>query len=251
MPTKRSATPRYVQVAADLRRRIVEDREWRPGEPLPPHRALMTEYKASHTLMTNARRLLIEEGLLEARSSAGTFVRNTPDRRQTVRTDWGGRLAPLRQQEDPAGAIDDWDCRSQTITAGRELAAQLDIPLGGQVMETDYQFRSGGVLVRLTRTYEPYSVVGGTPIVLPEDGPLAGRSVIERMAGIGITGLEAVDELISRVATAPEAQLLGGGGPVLEVSRLYRGADERPVHLERTVVRGDRGAMVYRLTADR
>lgn len=71
------------------------------------------------------------------------------------------------------------------------------------------------------------------------------------MDSIGISPLVVTDTLTARPASHDEAQTLSTrlGAPVLEVHRLYTDPDGRPVHLERSVVRGDRSAMVYRLPA--
>jgi DNA-binding GntR family transcriptional regulator len=249
---ERPSTPAYVAIADALRRRITEQREWVPGERIPSHRALMQEYGATDGTIQAARRLLIEEGLLEPHPGAGVFVRRREPRRRIARnragtSDAQGALS-LRQQEDAAGRLGEWSCRSKAATADRALAQLLHIAYGDRVMETCYQFRAAGQITRLTTCWEPMSVVDATEIILPEDGPLAGRSVRERMAAIGVTVGECEDEVVARPATVAEGDLLGGGGSaVLEVTRLYRDTDGRPVHAERTVVRGDRGALLYRL----
>jgi DNA-binding GntR family transcriptional regulator len=251
VPIERTTTPKYVEIATDLRRRIVEAREWLPGERIPTHKELCAWYKSSDSVLHKARGILIAEGLLEAHQGAGTFVRRRTVRHRIVRVDTeAGRaqVVPLREQERPAGRLGEWACRSQTILADRTLAWLLRIEPGERVVETAYQFRSTGALVRLTTCWEPYTIVGQSPVMLPEDGALAGRSVRERMAELGVEIREVEEEVVARPATVEEGDLLGGGtaAPVLEVTRLFLGEDGRPVHAERTVVRGDRGSLVYR-----
>lgn len=251
--TPRPTVRRYVEVAADLRRRIVERREWVPGERLPGHRDLCQEYQVSDSVMQSARRILIAEGVLETHPGAGAYVRQQTVRHELVRLGRGadGRPAALsmREQGAPEGTYSSWSSHSQTIPADRALAHQLRIEAADRVMMTEYQLLATGSVVRLTTVFEPYSVVGGTAVVLPDDGPLAGRGVVERMAAIGVTVQSAGDRIISRAATVSEGELLGGGtgAPVLEVSRTYQDADGRPVHVERTVVRGDRMALFYQV----
>lgn len=252
MPIERPSSPRYAEIAADLRRRIIDRREWTPGEQIPSHKALCAEYGVSDSVMTAARKVLVSEGLLEAHPGAGMYVRRRTVRHRITRADRTDGKAwtalPLREQERPAGRPSDWGCRSQTVTVDRSLAQILRIEPGERAMETEYQVRSTGAIVRLTTCWEPYSVVGSSEIILPEDGLLAGRSVRERMAAIGIVVERAVEEVVARPASAAEGELLGGGAgaPVLEVTRVYEDTDGRPVHAERTVVRGDRGSLVYR-----
>lgn len=252
MPIERAPSHRYVEIAADLRRRIVDDQEWLPGERIPAHKQLTQHYEASDSVIHQARRILIGEGLLESHPGAGMFVRRAPARRRIARverTAAGGRMVPLRDQERSAGRAGDWAARSQPVIADRAIAAALRIEPGERVVESQYQYRAGGALMRLTTCWEPYTLVGETAVMLPEDGPLAGRSVTERMAELGVVvgGIE--EEVVARPATSEEGELLGGGSgaPVLEATRTYCDDSGRPVHVERTVVRGNGGSLLYRM----
>ncbi|BFP50041.1 GntR family transcriptional regulator (plasmid) [Kitasatospora sp. CMC57] len=253
MAIARPSTSRYVEIAADLRRRIVDGREWVPGEKLPSHRALCREYGVTDSVMQSARRILIGEGIIETHPGAGVYVRRQVTRHELVRVgpDAAGQpvAVGIREQGRPQTAFADWSCHSQTITADRALAHLLRVEPGERVMMTEYQVLSAGVMVRLTTTFEPYGVVGGTAIVLPDDGPLAGQGVVERMAAIGVQVQRASDRVIARPSTAAEGELLGGGAgaPALEVTRTYTDTAGQPIHVERTVVRGDRGALLYQV----
>ena len=55
---------------------------------------------------------------------------------------------------------------------------------------------AGGTPVQLALSYEPTQLTGGTAVAVPEEGPLAGRGVIERMKALGI-GVDEVTEDIS------------------------------------------------------
>ncbi|MFI9331895.1 GntR family transcriptional regulator [Kitasatospora sp. NPDC052868] len=241
-----------MEIAADLRHRIVDDLEWLPGQRIPGHKELCAHYGASDSVLHAARRILIGEGLLESHPGAGMFVRRTTDRRRIARVDrgdGGAQMVLLRDQERSAGRLGDWAVRSQPVLAERVVATALRIEPGERVVESLYQYRAGGALVRLTTCWEPYTVVGETAVMLPEDGPLAGRGVVERMAELGIAIGSVEEEVVARPAAAEEGKLLGGGtgAPVLEATRTYFDDGARPVHVERTVVRGDGGSLLYRM----
>ncbi|MFJ3793913.1 GntR family transcriptional regulator [Kitasatospora sp. NPDC090091] len=252
MPIERSSSPRYVEIAADLRRRIVDLKEWAPGERIASHKELCQHYTASDSVIHAARRLLLGEGLIESHPGAGSYVRrNRPLRRisRIDRTaDAGPEMVLLRDQEQNAGRIGNWAVRSQPVVSNQVIASLLRIESGERVVESVYQYRAGGALVRLTTCWEPYTVVGDTAVMLPESGPLAGRGVVERMAELGVVIGTVQDEVTARAASPEEGELLGGGTgvPVLEVTRTYSDDSSRPVHVERSIVRGDRATLLYR-----
>ena len=64
-------------VAQQLRQRIVAG-DWRPGQRLPPRRALETRYAVSPFTVQRAMDRLRAEGFVESRGRGGTFVAQTP-----------------------------------------------------------------------------------------------------------------------------------------------------------------------------
>ncbi len=93
-------------------------------------------------------------------------------------------------------------------------------------MRTRYLLSSDGIPVQLVTSYEPVRLTGGTVIAGPEQGPLAGRGVIERMRSIGIYVDEVVEEVSARTSLRTEAGLLAivAGAPVLLVERAHLAA---------------------------
>lgn len=244
-------TPRHVDIAADLRQRI-NDGEWEPGDVFMSHREMTQQYDVSNSTAAAVRRILLAEGILEPRAGARMTIRRPPERRRIDRTTPAPASAalPLRLQEVNAGRIGEWASQTRPITADPDLARTLKIAVGDRVIETRYQFRVAGRIVRLAIAWEPEKLVGGTAIFLPEEGPYAGHPVEERMAAIGVGPLTVSDELVACPAVFEEAQLLGVGlgAAVLKVTRTYCGPGGEPVHVERSTVRGDTSSMVYRLS---
>lgn len=239
-----------MEIAADLRRRILAG-EWKPGEQLPSHRELCKEYGAASSTMAAARGILVTEQLLDSRPGARMVVRVPAKLRQVERT--GPAAAPvalpLRAQEEQAGPVGEWSSRTRSVSAEPEIAQLLRVEPGARLVETQYLHRVAGRTTRLSTCWEPRELVDGSPVMLPEEGPLAGQSVEARMASLGVGPLTAVDMLAARPASPEEGQhfVTRAGSPVLQVTRVYSSEDGRPVHVERTVVRGDRSGMVYRL----
>lgn len=77
-------------------------------------------------------------------------------------------------------------------------------------MRTRYLFRAEGEPSMLSTSWEPLDLTGRTPVMLPEEGPLAGRGVVERMAAIDVIVDNVVEEVGARPGLAEEAMALGG-----------------------------------------
>lgn len=76
--------PPYLQVANALRAAIVA-RKLQPGEKLPSNAELATHYEVAKMTITQAIRVLREEGLVISRSGSGTFVRERTSRPISLR----------------------------------------------------------------------------------------------------------------------------------------------------------------------
>ncbi|MFW6723089.1 GntR family transcriptional regulator [Streptomyces sp. MAR4 CNY-716] len=241
--------PAYLRVAADLRRKIV-------GGELPPHARLPSQarirqlYGVSDTVALEARKVLMAEGLVEGRSGSGTYVRSRPEPHRLVRTGYRGLgdLTPFRQEQADESVAGSWESRSAQEHAEGAVAARLHLGAGDPVMRTRYVFRSAGEPVLLSTSWEPLALTGRTPVMLPEEGPLAGRGVVERMAAIDVVVDNVVEEVGTRPGLADEAQALGAvpGQPVLCIQRTFY-ASGRAVETADVVVPADRYRVSYHL----
>lgn len=192
--------PAYLRVADDLRKKIA-------GGELPPHARLPSqarireEYGVSDTVALEARKVLMAEGLVEGRSGSGTYVRAQPVPRRVVRGGFhtAGEATPFRQEQADERVIGSWDAHSEQDEAGAEIAGRLGIGVGERVMRTRYVFQSQGEAVMLSTSWEPLAVTGRTPVMLPEEGPLAGRGVVDRMAALDLV----VDNVAEEVGARP------------------------------------------------
>ncbi len=115
-------------------------------------------------------------------------------------------------------------------------------------MRTRYVFRSQGEVVMLSTSWEPLELTGRTPVMLPEEGPLAGRGVVDRMAALDLVVDNMAEEVGARPGRAEEVLALGGvpGHWVMVVSRTYF-AGGRPVETADVVVLAERYRIAYRL----
>jgi DNA-binding GntR family transcriptional regulator len=241
--------PAYLRIADDLRRKIVAG-ELPPNARLPSQARIRRDYGVSDTVALEARRVLMAEGLIEGRSGSGTYVRPRPTQRLLVRTGYrtAAESTPFRQEQADDRIQGTWESRSEQQAAGVEIAGRLHIEAGERVMRTRYLFRASGEVVMVSTSHEPLAITGRTPVMLPEEGPLAGHGVIDRMAAIDVVVDNVVEEVGARPGRADETTVLGGspGHTVLVVSRTYF-AGRRPVETADVVVLADRYRTAYHL----
>lgn len=100
MPSYSAATPRYVQIADDLRGKITAG-AYPPGHKLPSNKELTEQYGVADGTVRAALEELRGEGIVETQSTLGTFVTDKPGTAAPVRLDLkavGARLTELQQE---------------------------------------------------------------------------------------------------------------------------------------------------------
>ncbi|MFJ4468961.1 GntR family transcriptional regulator [Streptomyces sp. NPDC089424] len=241
--------PAYLRVAGDLRQKIV-DGQLPPHTRLPSQARIREEYGVSDTVALEARKVLMAEGLVEGRSGSGTYVRERPVPRSIARSGYrpAGGATPFRQEQADAAARGTWESRSAQTEASAAIAERLGIRPGDRVMCTKYLFRDSGDPMMLSTSWEPLAVTGRTPVMLPEEGPLGGMGVVERMAAIDVVVDNVTEEVGARPGLAEELLTLGGvpGHVVLVVQRTFY-ASGRPVETSDVVIPADRYRVAYHL----
>ncbi|WP_369225151.1 GntR family transcriptional regulator [Streptomyces sp. R39] len=241
--------PAYLRVAGDLRKKIV-DGSLPPHTRLPSQARIREEYGVSDTVALEARKVLMAEGLVEGRSGSGTYVRERPVPRRVARSGFrpAGGATPFRQEQSDATARGTWESSSEQTEAGAAIADRLGIRLGDRVMRTRYLFRDAGDPMMLSTSWEPLAVTGRTPVMLPEEGPLGGMGVVERMRAIDVVVDNVTEEVGARPGLAEELLVLGGvpGHVVLVIQRTYY-ASGRPVETADVVIPADRYRAAYHL----
>jgi len=245
------AEPPYQVVANDLRRRIVGG-EWEVGARLPSRARLAEEYGVGANVLQKAQERLIVEGLLEGRAGSGTYVAVPRERRRMVRSRHrehrGG--SPFRADMAEIGRAGTWEAHSEARTpAPAAIASRLGIETGELCVRTEYEFLADGQPAQLSVSWEPMSITGQTPIVLPEMGPLAGRGVVERMRSIGIEVTIAVEVPRPARANQKQANLLGIalGDPLLVIERTYYTSEARAVETADITVPDSRWEVAYEI----
>ncbi len=215
-------TPEYRRIADALRARI-EDGTYPPDSRMPSLSQVEDEWRVSQETSTKAYRWLVQEGYVIPVVGKGHYARGVPLVRDARRWYRRGDGSPFRAEQRAAGRAGDWDCESEESTADDRTARRLGIEPGSPVMFSRYTFKVNDRPANLSRSWEPLSLTGGTPVHWPERGVAYGRGVLDRMAMIGIECNRAEESCSARRATDEEALLLrvAPRSPVLVIQRTF------------------------------
>lgn len=261
-----STDPVYLRVLEDLRTRIREG-TLEPGARIPSRNAIIARYGVGETAAKHALQVLTTEGLIEARAGSGSYVRKVPaprhlehDRLRFPGSPFGVRETGAGEQDgrangDPASSRRlSWEHQTEQFQQPPpHIGRRLGLPPGGLVTVTRYLLSADGAPVQLATSYEPASRTEGTPVAVPEQGPFAGRGVIERMRSIGIEIDQVLEEISVRPSLRAEASALAirPGAAVLLVQRAHLSGSQ-VVEAGDIVIPADQFRLRYRFdVADR
>jgi DNA-binding GntR family transcriptional regulator len=247
--------PVYLRVLEDLRERI-RGGLLPPGARVPSRNAIIVRYGVGETAAKHALQVLATEGLIEARTGSGCYVRKLPpasyldhDRLQHPGSPFG--LDEAAQDRSGSARRLSWEHQTSRVIPPAHIALRLGLePGAGWVISTRYLLTADSEPVQLATSYEPERVTWATPVAVPEQGPLAGRGVIERMASIGIVVDEVIEEVSVRPSLLAESAALGmpAGAPALVIERAHL-ASGQPVEAGEIVIAADRFRLRYRIPA--
>jgi len=253
-----SSDPVYLKVLEDLRMRIREG-VLEPGARVPSRNAIVARYGVGETAAKHALAVLATEGLIEARAGSGSYVRKPRaarhlehDRLHFPGSPFGvgesaSRADGTLEADVPVARFVTWEHCSEHITppahVARRLGGEIATPL---VTATRYLMTADGQPVQLAISYEPAGLTEGTAVALPEQGPYAGRGVIERMRSIGIEVDQVLEEVLVRRSLLAEAAALAmpAGSFVIAIERTHI-SGAQPVETADIVIPADRFRLRY------
>lgn len=211
----------YERVADALREQIVGG-SLAPGDRLPSQEALSEDFGVSRIVAREALDLLEGEGLIDRVQRLGAFVRRYQPliRRseQHYRTNPG---APFAEEAIEAERIPRYGHETYPDRAGADIARRLNVPVGADVMRTDYVSYANDEPMMLTHSYEPLEITKGTVIERPEEGVMMTAGLVDRFTAIGMRPTRVVERLRSRMPrpSETEALKLRKGTPVVIIVR--------------------------------
>lgn len=227
-----AGTPRYLQIADSLLGQIAAG-DLKPGDRLPPERALSEALGVTRMTLRQALGRLAADGYLARRQGSGTFVERPKIERQA------GRLVPFsramaRRGYRPGARVLALRRQPASVT----IAAQLRVPVAAPV----YFVRRVRLINREPVMLETFWMpVRRFPRF--ERFDITRRSVYDIMeTEYGVKVSRAQQSLEPAVATEDDARLLGvaPGDPLMLEERLSFDERGQPIEWGRDLYRGDR-----------
>ena len=258
----RSTHPVYLKVLDDLRMRIREG-VLEPGARVPSRNAIIARYGVGETAAKHALAVLATEGLIVTRAGSGSYVRRLPAARHLEHDRLHFPGSPFGVGESASAAdgvfVTDgaaaryvaWEHYSEHTVPPAHVARRLGAGVAAAlVTATRYLMTADGQPAQLATSYEPAGLTEGTAVALPEQGPYAGRGVIERMRSIGIEVDQVLEELSVRTCLLAEAAALviPAGSTVIAVERTHLSGGQ-PVETADIVIPAGRYRLRYRFSA--
>jgi len=243
-------TPRYRQIAADLRAAI--DRgEYPPGARLPGENALMQDYGVARMTARQALAVLIGEGLAVSRKGAGVFVRTF---RPIIRNGiarlaaegWAsGKSIWSADTEDRALTVD--QIQVDEVTPPDHVAVALDLDPAETVIQRSRRFILDGKPVLLSVSYLPSKIAKGTTIAEENPGP---GGIYARLRDLGHAPARFREDLRARMPNEAEiARLaLDPATPVIDIARIAYTETNQPVELNEMTA--DAASYIFRYSFD-
>ncbi len=214
--------PLYAQVRELIIGRMLRG-DWRPGDILPSEGRLAAEFGVSQGTVRKALDEMAAQNLVVRRQGLGTFIARHSQQHALfhffhIRDERGvkelptGRVLQLRQRK-----------------AERAEARRLDLPPRSTVWAMRRLRALRGKPVILERIALPAALFPGLELPLGRDLP--DELYVLYQQRFGITVVRAEEKLRAVAADALDAKSLGvaEGTPLLEIDRLARGLDGRPV----------------------
>lgn len=211
----------YERIADALREQIISG-SLQPGDRLPTQDALSESFGVSRIVARRAFDILEAEGLIDRVRGGGAFVRRyQPLVRRSALHYKSNPGAPFAEEALASERIPSYSYDTHPERASADIATRLRIPVGADVMRTDYVSRANDEPMMLVHSYEPLAITKGTDIERPEEGPYMGAGLIDRFTAIGKRPTTVVERLRARMPRPSEtAQLqLRPGTPVMLIVR--------------------------------
>jgi len=237
--------PPYLQIAEDLRRRIVSG-ELAPGDQLPSGRQIARDWDCAYATATKVLATLRKEGLAEAYPGHATVVSSRRHHKHL-----GERYAAARYSRRIHSSYERSDIReSRIVEAPDFVAIALGLQPEAWVIRRHRVLSEGETPVALAtswfsgalRNYFEDGEPTPSALIQTDSIPEGTGPYVERITGRTMT--TAQDQLAARLATADERDQLQLDEPaaVLEVHHTVLDADDQPMTFEVNIVPANRWA---------
>lgn len=154
---EKTKIPLYIQVEATLKE-MIEDTVYSVGDQIPSERELSEQLGVSRMTVRRAIENLIDRGLLERRSTSGTYVRQPQVQRRLGREKSVGLTQQLKEEgEIPGSKL----LSFEIMRAPLKVAEKLNIRLGSQIVVLRRLRLANEEPFCIETSYIPYDLVPG------------------------------------------------------------------------------------------
>ncbi|WP_219415704.1 GntR family transcriptional regulator [Pseudonocardia nigra] len=249
MPEARTT---WRDIAADLRGAI-EGGEYAPGARLPSRSQLVQRYSVAPQTVVNAINALRAEGLVVGLTGSGVYVRpHRPvmrlARNRLSRAERTAGRGTFTTDAHNSGWTVRVDVEIRTEAADGDVAAELGLDPGSEVLVRDRVHFADDQPVQLATSYLPRELTSGTAIEQEDTGP---GGIYARLEDAGHALTHFTEVVRIGHASEPEADQLGipVGAAVYRIRRIAH-TGVRPVELNIITAAGERYELHYELPAE-
>ncbi|QFQ97165.1 GntR family transcriptional regulator [Streptomyces phaeolivaceus] len=241
----------YQQVAAAIREAILSG-EFAPDSLLPSEAQLMARYQVSRPTVRNAIAALRAEGLIDVRHGKGSFVRSDGQPALTIER----RISRTAEGRFVMPNGDVWDETEQPGTYRTRTTKDTGRLLG--LGEEEALFGCDRLLTdpatgtrAMHRTLIPFEVAESVPLLAEE--PCRRPAAVYWLLAQDGHKLWWSETVRARMPMPDERTTLQlpDATPILHLTRVAHGTDDRPLILEELRIGADRAELAYRITADK
>ncbi len=226
-----SNSPLYLQVEATLKE-MIEGRDFSPGEQIPSERELSEQLGVSRMTVRRAIENLTRRGLLERRSTSGTFVRPPRVLRRMGKDVAVGLTQMLQEKGAVAGSV---LLKFKYERAPLKVAEKLNLRIGAEVIVIQRQRTVNGQPFCIETSYIPSEIVPGLSKEDMEKPHASLYTIMQERYGVRFALND--ETLKISFATQEEADLLElkHGQPIMLLRLIVSDVDGRPVEYLKSV----------------
>ena len=234
-----SKLPYYQQLYEILLGKI-QRREWQPGDMIPPESELIEEYQVSRNTVRQVLEKLVNDGLIYRQRGRGSFVSH-PTLEQAMT-----RIVSFTEDMHQRGFAPGTRMLStDLIPAEEEIANQLDIPVGEQLVCLRRLRMADGEPMSIE---ESYLIHKYCPDILEHDYALEPlRRVLESEFGIRIASAKQVIQAIQAPPDLANLLEISPGAALLLITRVSFSQGKIPIEFLRIHYRADRYSLFNEL----
>ena len=265
--TTRDWRPRYLQVAEDLRKQIL-DGALQPGDPMPSEATMSKTYSLSRTSIRGAIRQLREWGLVRAEQGRGTYVRAARQRvtRTPERYQWEKDRARMGEDQRRREGATEYDtgrpmhelvftAEYLEIPADPDLAEAFGVEIGTPLLERRFRTRTQDELgpLALVRSWLPHAIAAKNEALLDAANEPWPGGTQHQLKTVGVEIDRITDRVLARPPSPDEAIDLDidPGVAILALRKTSIDTKGGVVEVSDVVLAGDRTELVYTTTLER